>query len=233
MIDPLAGKQDAIAALCREYGVLRLDLFGSAAKGTFDPETSDLDFVYTYMDLDPGGRAHRFLEFVNSLESLFELKVDLVCERAVTNPYFREELAKTRRNIYLAPCEIAPPAHVERECAAAIRSRWMKQHLYTALAASRDMSKFTAGMNFNDYAQSDLNRDATTQKLCVLGHALHRLEGLQPGMVSREPALHSVMKLGVRISDDYRTVDYREIWDTAATRANELIQRTSVLLESV
>lgn len=34
MIDIVASRQSEIEALCKEYGVRRLALFGSAAKGT-------------------------------------------------------------------------------------------------------------------------------------------------------------------------------------------------------
>lgn len=49
----------AIRALCQKYGVLRLDLFGSAATGAFDPETSDLDFIATFADTEKPGYARR------------------------------------------------------------------------------------------------------------------------------------------------------------------------------
>jgi predicted nucleotidyltransferase len=45
MISLITDNLDAIRALCRQYGIRRLDLFGSAATGAFDPDTSDLDFV--------------------------------------------------------------------------------------------------------------------------------------------------------------------------------------------
>ena len=35
----------AIQALCVEYGVTRLEIFGSAATEAFDPDRSDVDFV--------------------------------------------------------------------------------------------------------------------------------------------------------------------------------------------
>ena len=39
-------KREAITALCREYGVARLEVFGSAARGSdFDPARSDADFL--------------------------------------------------------------------------------------------------------------------------------------------------------------------------------------------
>jgi predicted nucleotidyltransferase len=41
-------KEEAVAVLCRRFGVRRLELFGSAVKGTFDPGTSDLDFLVEF-----------------------------------------------------------------------------------------------------------------------------------------------------------------------------------------
>lgn len=157
---------------------------------------------------------------------MFGRKVDLVCDTAVRNPYFREELDRTRRNIYLAPGENAPPEDFRVESPAAIRSRWIKQHLYTALTASKAIARFTAETDFRDYVESDLKQAATTQQLCVLGRALHRLERLQPGLVDGEEALREVMELGVRINEDYRAVNHREIWEKAVTRADELTHRT-------
>jgi hypothetical protein len=107
MLDPLEGKLEAIAALCREYGVLRLDAFGSAAKGTFDPETSDLDFVMTFEDRGLTGYAKRYLRFAEALEHLFSRPVDLIFEEAIRNPYFRDEIEETRRRVYVAPGEAA------------------------------------------------------------------------------------------------------------------------------
>jgi predicted nucleotidyltransferase len=36
---------EEIRALCREFGVSRLELFGSAATDAFDPDRSDIDFI--------------------------------------------------------------------------------------------------------------------------------------------------------------------------------------------
>jgi hypothetical protein len=37
-----------IGLLCREFGVMRLELFGSAATEAFDPARSDIDFIVEY-----------------------------------------------------------------------------------------------------------------------------------------------------------------------------------------
>jgi len=36
---------EAIRAICREFGVARLEVFGSVQTDKFDPETSDIDFL--------------------------------------------------------------------------------------------------------------------------------------------------------------------------------------------
>lgn len=98
---------EEVRALCREYGVLRLDVFGSAAKGTFDPETSDLDFVASFADRKNLDYADRYFDFAEALEALFGRHVDLITEQGIKNPYFREEVDETRRRVYVAPGESA------------------------------------------------------------------------------------------------------------------------------
>ena len=45
MIGEIEQQRSTLAALCRQYRVRKLRLFGSAATGAFVPATSDLDFV--------------------------------------------------------------------------------------------------------------------------------------------------------------------------------------------
>lgn len=45
----IACKKEEIAAICRRYGVERLEVFGSAARATdFDPDRSDADFLVVF-----------------------------------------------------------------------------------------------------------------------------------------------------------------------------------------
>ncbi len=41
----MQAKLQPLRELCERYGVERLKLFGSAARGEFDPANSDLDFI--------------------------------------------------------------------------------------------------------------------------------------------------------------------------------------------
>ncbi|MBX9845134.1 MAG: nucleotidyltransferase domain-containing protein [Xanthobacteraceae bacterium] len=77
-------KREALAALCRRYGVKRLEVFGSAARGLdFDPSKSDFDFLVEFeqrSDLPP---VEQFFGFAEALESLLGRPVDLVERKAV------------------------------------------------------------------------------------------------------------------------------------------------------
>lgn len=101
MIPLIADNKDAIAALCREYRIRKLDLFGSAATGAFDAETSDVDFI-----VDLGGYddtvADRFFGLIWALEELFGRHVDVITEAQIKNPYFREAVEEQRTPVYEA-----------------------------------------------------------------------------------------------------------------------------------
>jgi uncharacterized protein len=82
--------------------VRRLDLFGSAAHGGFDPHHSDLDFLVEFDDLAVGDAADRYLGLLLDLEDLFGHPVDLVIHRAMRNPHFRRQVDDTRLPLYAA-----------------------------------------------------------------------------------------------------------------------------------
>src|SRR5690242_3682033 len=92
-----------VRALCEKYRVKRLAIFGSAVKGTFDPATSDLDFVVEFHD-DVVGSAgwHAYFDLKFALKDLFGRGIDLVEWGADLKPYFREVLAATQRDLYAA-----------------------------------------------------------------------------------------------------------------------------------
>ena len=100
MIALVEQRKEAIANLCRLYGVRRLDLFGSAATGLFDARTSDLDFLVDFVDRSPG-YLRRYLDLADALEKLFGRKVDLVTERSLRkHPRFHESVEESREAVY-------------------------------------------------------------------------------------------------------------------------------------
>ncbi len=93
----------AIQALCREFDVARLEVFGSAATGAFDPERSDIDFLVEYApDAHLGPWMGRYFELRERLQELLGRPVDLVMAGAPRNPYFIRSLEASRQLIYAA-----------------------------------------------------------------------------------------------------------------------------------
>lgn len=100
MESKLINKQADIAALCRRFGVSRLEVFGSASVDGFDPASSDYDFIARFA-VQPGvSMGRRFLGFSDALEALLERKVDLMTDRPIENPYLRAAVNASRRPIY-------------------------------------------------------------------------------------------------------------------------------------
>ncbi|HET9662444.1 MAG TPA: nucleotidyltransferase domain-containing protein [Thermomicrobiales bacterium] len=92
--------REEIADLCREYGVKRLELFGSAASDRFDPSRSDFDFVIEFEDADTDPRIHiRYIDFSDAMESLLGRPIDLLTDRAL-KPRFRAYIQDQRQLVY-------------------------------------------------------------------------------------------------------------------------------------
>jgi len=102
VIDLIEKNRAAITELCRQFKVQRLAVFGSAASSRFDPARSDVDFLYTLQSVPPGEYSNNFFGFANALESLLGRRVDLVSEKSVRNPYFRESIEESRQPLYEA-----------------------------------------------------------------------------------------------------------------------------------
>lgn len=102
MIALLKDRQERIAGLCRRYRVARFAVFGSAAAGTFDPSTSDLDFLVSFTAMPPAEHADAYFGLLEGLEALFGREVDLIEEDAVENPYVRRSIEASRVPLYAA-----------------------------------------------------------------------------------------------------------------------------------
>jgi uncharacterized protein len=102
VIAELARRRTELVHLCQQFGVTRLDVFGSAVSGEFDATKSDVDFL---VELDPPAGMSRFDAYFGLKEALEELlgrPVDLVAPGALANPYFAEAVQRTRESLYAA-----------------------------------------------------------------------------------------------------------------------------------
>lgn len=92
---------DKIIALCKKYKVEKLWVFGSILTPRFNDQ-SDVDFsvLFKKNEIKLLDYADNFFGFIDELKALFGRDIDMVCEDAVKNPYFRKELDATKHLIY-------------------------------------------------------------------------------------------------------------------------------------
>jgi uncharacterized protein len=96
-----------LGMLCQRHGVLRLFVYGSAARGERKP-ASDFDFSAQFMPADALTTGRNHMELYLELEDLLGEEVSLVDERFLKNPYFAQELHRTKVMLYeLAPVQAA------------------------------------------------------------------------------------------------------------------------------
>ena len=102
MLTIIEEKREELDALCREFHVRTLELFGSAARGTFDPATSDLDFLVDIPEPVPRRHADHYFGMLFGLEALFGRKIDLLESGAIRNPYLLRSIDEDRMVVYAA-----------------------------------------------------------------------------------------------------------------------------------
>jgi predicted nucleotidyltransferase len=100
MLPLIAERRADIAALCQRFGVRRLAVFGSAARGTdFEPHRSDVDFVVAFERPDDAS-LQEFLALRDALSATVGRPVDLVIEGSIRNPFVRAGIERSLEAVY-------------------------------------------------------------------------------------------------------------------------------------
>ncbi len=102
MMTLIETSRDDLIGLCKKYHVVRLEVFGSAASGSFNPLTSDVDFLVEFGPCGDMDGLGQYFGFQDALRQLFGREVDLVETGAMRNPYFIQTVNETRRLVYAA-----------------------------------------------------------------------------------------------------------------------------------
>jgi uncharacterized protein len=107
MCELVEQKNRELTELCCHFQVQRLELFGSAARGGFDHDRSDLDFLVEFLPLAPGTHADAYFGLLAALKELFARDVDLVMTAAIKNPYLLKSINEDRMLLYAVGSEKA------------------------------------------------------------------------------------------------------------------------------
>ena len=88
-----------IIALCKEYKVNKLFVFGSILTNRFN-DNSDVDLVVSFNKAEVNDYFDNYFDFKYALEELFGRKVDLLEEQAIKNQYLKKNVDATKALIY-------------------------------------------------------------------------------------------------------------------------------------
>ena len=81
------------ADLCRRYGVRRLGLFGSVARGE-ERGDSDIEFLAEFDNPSPDHMADRYFGFIEEATRRFGRPVQVLTPRMVRNPFLKRSMER-------------------------------------------------------------------------------------------------------------------------------------------
>lgn len=88
-----------IRKLCTAHKVKELYAFGSVLTTDFNKE-SDIDLVVDFDSIDVSLYADNYYNLKFSLQKILNRSIDLLEEKAIKNPYFKQSLHQQRQLIY-------------------------------------------------------------------------------------------------------------------------------------
>ena len=101
MTDLVEKNRGQLQKLCKKYDIKNMYLFGSATSEKFK-DSSDIDILISFQEIPYDEYTDNYFELHEELEKLFDRKVDLVTERSLSNPFFKESVEESKQLLYAA-----------------------------------------------------------------------------------------------------------------------------------
>ena len=90
---------DRIRDLCDKHKVAKLFVFGSVLSDKFR-KSSDIDLIVDFLDIDLYGYADNYFDLKFALEKILKRNVDLLEDKAISNPYLRKSIDSSKKLLY-------------------------------------------------------------------------------------------------------------------------------------
>ena len=229
MNNVVSERMEDLARLCEERRVARLDVFGSAVTGEFNPETSDLDFLVAFREPADDGFDNR-IDLGNALEALFGRKVDVVSERSITNPYFRANVEDTREPVYPKSTTSTPPRKNGRGDKAVITRRIQCSLLRDIVESAEIICDETENKTLNDYLRERRLRSDVEHQYIIIGEAMAQLARRSPDMAERFTNHRAVIDFRNFLVHRYRAIDNEKVWNHTLEDLPPLLREARALL---
>ncbi|GAB3203876.1 putative nucleotidyltransferase [Pontibacter aydingkolensis] len=88
-----------IKKLCDEHSVRSLFAFGSVTTDRFKPD-SDIDLVVDIASDDPIEYSDHYFALKFQLEQILQREIDLLEQKAIRNPFLKQEIDQTKILVY-------------------------------------------------------------------------------------------------------------------------------------
>ncbi len=98
-MDNLEKYNSEIDKLCRSHSVKSLYAFGSVLTDQFNTK-SDIDLIVDFINVSVEDYADNYFDLKFSLQDIFQRPIDLLEERAIKNPYFKQSINQQKRLVY-------------------------------------------------------------------------------------------------------------------------------------
>ena len=180
----IAERKDEIK---REFNAEITGILGSYARGE-EKEGSEIDVL---VSLGEGASLCDLTGLESYLEELFGVPVDVVSERGI-NPIVKADILKGS--------------------AGGIKSPLL--YLCEMLKASRNIKKFTEGMDKDTFLEDSLTKDAVVLQMEIMGKAA---KSVSAEIRSKAPEVdwEGMAGMGDLLISAYFDVDYDRVWDAA------------------
>ncbi|MHB1179396.1 MAG: nucleotidyltransferase family protein [Daejeonella sp.] len=98
-MNPIERYTSIISKLCESHKVKSLYAFGSVLTDKFNTE-SDIDLIVDFEPLDVLEYADNYFDLKFALRDALKRPIDLLEDKAIKNPYFRNTINQQRKLIY-------------------------------------------------------------------------------------------------------------------------------------
>ncbi len=98
-MNKLEAYHSEITKLCKSHKVNSLYAFGSVLTNDFDEE-SDIDLIVDFQQIPIENYADNYFDFKFSLQEILKRPIDLLEEKAIKNPYFLNNINRSKQLIY-------------------------------------------------------------------------------------------------------------------------------------
>jgi uncharacterized protein len=88
-----------IVKLCETHKVKSLYAFGSVLTENFNSE-SDIDLIVDFANMDVEDYADNYFDLKFSLQDILKRPIDLLEEKAIKNPYFKQSVNSQKLLVY-------------------------------------------------------------------------------------------------------------------------------------